>query len=332
VVSMQLAKACKVNTKKVLIAGAGQLGSRYLQGLAACKLPLHIHVQDIDSDSLTRAYDRWMEVVKPESQHKVQLHQVMETVPKLLDLVIVATTAGVRPQVVRRIAEHARVRYWILEKVLAQSEAALDEIATHVHADAESMAWVNTPRRMLPWHQAIQSKLIHKSPLSLTVSGGSWGLACNAVHFLDMLAWFSGETLQSVKTEQLDRQWIEAKRPGNWEVLGTMDTLFSGGSSAKLTVTPESFSYCFNLSDGVYNWFIDEEAGIAKRSDGLEVPGRLPFQSEVTAELVESILQNGHCLLPSLDDSIALHRVFLRGMLDHWKSTVDAAASYVPIT
>jgi hypothetical protein len=332
VVSMQLAKVCKVNTKTVLISGAGQLGSRYLQGLAVCKLPLHIHVQDIDLDSLTRAHERWMEVVKPNSPHKVQFQQAMETVPKLLDLVIVATTARVRPQVVRGIAEHARVRCWILEKVLAQSEAALDEIAACVHADAESKAWVNTPRRMLPWHQAIQSKLIHKSPLSLSVTGGSWGLACNAVHFLDMLAWFSGETLQSVGTEQLDRRWIEAKRSGNWEVLGTIEAQFSGGSSAKLTVTPESFSYCFNLSDGVYNWFIDEEAGIAKRSDGLEVPGRLPFQSEVTAELVESILQNGHCMLPSLDDSIALHRVFLRGMLGHWKSTVDAASTYVPIT
>lgn len=317
---------------QILISGAGQLGSRYLQGLAACKLPLHIHVQDIDTSSLTRAHERWMEVVKPDSQHKVQLHQAMETVPKLLDLVIVATTAGVRPQVVRRVAEHARVRYWILEKVLAQSEAALDEIAACVHANAESKAWVNTPRRMLSWHQAIKSKLTKDAPLSLTVSGGSWGLACNSVHFLDMLAWLSGETLQAVGTEQLDRQWIEAKRPGHWEVLGSLNAQFSGGSSASLTVTSEDFSFRFRLNDGVYNWLIDEEAGIAKRSDGLEVPGRLPFQSEVTAGLVDSILANGNCLLPSLDDSIALHKIFLRGMLGHWKSTVDAAASYVPIT
>lgn len=319
-------------TLQILIVGTGQLGSRYLQGLAACKLPLHIHVQDIDTGSLTRAHDRWMEVVKPSTMHTVQLHQAMETVPTSLDLVIVATTAGIRPKVVRRVAEHARVRYWILEKVLAQSEAALDEIAAYVHADPESKAWVNTPRRMLPWHQAIKSKLNHKSPLSLTVTGGSWGLACNAVHFLDMLAWLSGETLQAVGTEQLDRQWIEAKRPGHWEVLGSLNAQFSGGSSASLTVTSKDLSYCFHLNDGAYNWLIDEEAGIAKRSDGLEVPGRLSFQSEVTAELVDSILANGNCLLPSLDDSIDLHRVFLRGMLGHWKSTVDAAASYVPIT
>lgn len=319
-----------MNPAQVLISGAGQLGSRYLQGLAACKLPLRIHVQDIDAASLGRALTRWTEVAGADSPHSVTLHQTMESIPTLLDLVIMSTTAAARPQVVGNIALHTRVRYWILEKVLAQSESELDEIGTHIGSD--SLAWVNTPRRMLPWHQAIKSRLSLGLPMVLSVDGGSWGLACNAVHYLDMLAWWTGETLQEVNAAQLDRHWIEAKRPGNWEIFGTLHARFSGGSLARLTVTPESFSYRFNLSEGLYSWFIDEEAGIAKRSDGLEIPGRLPFQSEVTAELVESILHNGDCALPTLHDSLALHRVFIRSMHDHWKLTVDSTARCVPIT
>ncbi len=54
----------------VLISGAGQLGSRYLQGLAKCRLPLRIVVQDNSRDSLERAQLRWNEVLDPEVIHK----------------------------------------------------------------------------------------------------------------------------------------------------------------------------------------------------------------------------------------------------------------------
>lgn len=314
----------------VLISGAGQLGSRYLQGLAACRLPLQIHVHDIHPDSLAVAQERWFEMATPATPHQVTFHHSLESIPLKLDIAVVATTARVRPQVVREIASYSSVRYWILEKVLAQSEAGLDEIVAQVGLEAK--AWINTPRRMLPWHQQIKSKLNHNGPLSLEVDGGSWGLACNTVHYLDMFAWWTGETLEEVDTQQLDSRWVEAKRPGNWEIFGTLHARFSGGSHARLSVTSESFSYSFKLRDGIHSWSIDEEAGIAKRSDGLNIPGRLPYQSEVSAGLVESILEHGSCSLPTLQDSVAIHRVFIRSMLEHWKLTVDSNANCVPIT
>ena len=45
----------------ILIAGAGQLGSRYLQGLANCQNTLDIYVQDISKQSLQIAKQRWEE-------------------------------------------------------------------------------------------------------------------------------------------------------------------------------------------------------------------------------------------------------------------------------
>ena len=44
--------------KTVLIAGAGQLGSRHLQGLAAAEASLRIFVHDPSNDSLARAEAR----------------------------------------------------------------------------------------------------------------------------------------------------------------------------------------------------------------------------------------------------------------------------------
>ena len=57
---------------RVAIIGAGQLGSRYLQGMASCKLPLDIIVIDPNQESLIQAQDRWNEVVTVNNIHSLE--------------------------------------------------------------------------------------------------------------------------------------------------------------------------------------------------------------------------------------------------------------------
>lgn len=314
----------------ILISGAGQLGSRYLQGLAKCRFPLKIYVQDTYGESLVRAEQRWNEVLGSETHHGVSFHKNIEDLPQQLDIAIVATTADVRPKQVGEIVRHAEVRYWVLEKVLAQSETGLDEIVSHTKGSAR--AWVNTPRRMMPWHQQIKGQLGINHPMTFKVEGGLWGLACNAVHFLDLFAWWTGETLQAVNTDRLAQHWFESKRPGNWEIAGTLEARFSGGSRAILSAKNEAVPICLELDDGRLSWLINEAEGSAKRSDGLEISGHMTYQSELSATLVESLLENGCCDLPTLEESVALHRVFIRSMLEHWKHAEKPDATFVPIT
>jgi hypothetical protein len=77
---------------------------------------------------------------------------------------------------------------------------------------------------------------------------------------------------------------------------------------------------------------MDEASGKATRSGGLTIPGRIPYQSEVTGGLVETLLETGSCTLPTLDQSAQIHSVFLRSLLSHWQSHVNACATEVPIT
>jgi hypothetical protein len=291
---------------------------------------LEIYVQDICEASLDRANQRWAEVHGPDSCHSTTFTKVFDSLPPHLDLAIVATTAQVRPQVLGEIASHRTVRAWVLEKVLAQSESALDEIVAYVGTG--SSAWVNTPRRMMPWHHQIKSELGLRQPLSLTVEGGGWGLACNAVHFLDLLAWWTGETLQDIRTEGLSPTWFEGKRPGNWEVFGTLEARFSGGSRALLSAEEGDVFYFMAVSDGRRSWAVDEIQGLANCSDGIEIAGRIPFQSEMSRVLVESILEHGRCDLPMLAESVSLHRVFINGLLEHWKRADHSDATFLPIT
>jgi len=314
----------------VLLCGAGQLGSRYLQGLAHCRIPLAIFVLDLGQASLDRARQRWEEVAAPGSPHRVSFHAAPDALPARFDLAVSATTADARPRSVAEIAGRAAVRYWVLEKVLAQGDAALEALALQVADSAGT--WVNTPRRVMPWHREIRSRLAPGRPLALDVAGGRWGLACNAVHFLDLLAWWTGETLEEVSTAGLGPQWFESKRPGFMEVYGTLAARYSGGSRALLRAADADVPLLMTVEAPGASWRIDEAAGLARRSDGAEVRGRIVHQSELTAGLAQSILEGGDCELPRLEDSAKTHRALLRGLLDHWRRAGHPAAAAVPIT
>jgi predicted dehydrogenase len=319
--------------KKIVIIGAGQLGSRYLQGLSKCEYGLRIYVVDTDPEALRVAEKRWLEVKSDKKDKVASFHTEVDTVVGEVDIIIVATTARNRVELVVNLKQNLSSRFWILEKILTQNTEELDRLISVMASD--QFVWVNLPRRMLSWHKSIRERLVREQALHLRVSGTAWGLTCNSIHFLDMLAWFSGETLTHISTSGLAQTWFKAKRPGNWEVIGEFEAHFSGGSTATIIVEegdPVDLIYQFRIEDGDLFWSIDEENGTAIRSDGLSVPGRLPFQSEVTPLLVDEILSTGKCELPSLEISAETHRVFLDAMLMHWKKTVDASATTVPIT
>ena len=319
-----------IHPSNILISGAGQLGSRYLQGLTKCKLPLRIYVHDKCEESLSHAKQCWAEMLELHVNHEVSYHTTLDALPRHIDICIVATTANSRPEVVSDITRKTRVRFWVLEKVLAQSRAGIDAIVSHVAP--ENTAWVNTPRRMIPWHQQIRNDFQLGGPLDVTITGGAWGLGCNSIHYLDLLKWWTGETLESVSTANLSSNWFESKRKGNWEIYGTLEASYSGGSRVTLSAEDIKKPVIFQISAENMSYSIDEASGVARSSDGIEILGIMPYQSEMSGTLVASILETRSCVLPGLIESAELHRIFVGSMLDHWKRTVDSSATFVPIT
>lgn len=302
----------------VAICGVGNLGRRYLEGVLHCDSVDVVHVYDISQDSLNACE----EVIcgsgrgrATRSTMEVCLHGSIDALPTDLDLVIVATSSDVRPQLVGDLSSHARVRHYVLEKVLAQDEGGLDRLLA---ATSMSQAWVNMPRRMMDWHRSLYDSISGSGPILMVVSGGTWGLACNAVHYMDLLAWWSGAAPRAVDTSLLEPAWSPAKRKGFWEVHGSMSVTFSGGSLLTLNVDHSTEPVTIEADVGGTIWQIDESNGVARRSDGFSQPGVLELQSAMTPRLVESILTSGTCALPTLGASVGIHRVLLQGLSDHW--------------
>ena len=325
----------------ILIAGAGQLGSRYLQGLANCQNTLDIYVQDISKQSLQIAKQRWEEVCQttlavngmftdPAYQNQITFVSSFDQLPKQIDFAIVATNADVRTQVVKQIAAQCDVQFWILEKILAQSVTALDDLFTLTQNSTG--AWVNIPRRMMTWHQQIREKLQSDIPLNITGSGSLWGMACNAIHYLDLVSWWSDEKLKGIDASKLDSKWIESKRKGFFEVTGKITAVYSGGTRLVLESSREGSSFKINVERHNSVWEIDESKGIAVGSDGVVINGKNEMQSTMTSKLVDDILAGKNCDLPKLSDSVELHRIFLCSLIEHWNRVHDSNIKTLPIT
>ena len=193
-------------------------------------------------------------------------------------------------------------------------------------------AWVNTSRRIIKWHHKLYDVFANYGSVKVYVGNNEWGLACNSIHFLDLVSWWSGEKLVSVDTSCLDSTWFESKRPGFFEITGILKAKYSCGSELILESRANGERILIHVNNLEGQWIIDEKNGIASGPNGKTIHGRIENQSEMTARLVEKILKNGQCELPCFEESAQTHLIFLQSMLEHWNKIQNKNDSIFPIT
>lgn len=319
-----------MSSKKIILVGAGQLGSRYLQGLAKLKTPLEVWIQDPSRKSIETAIERWMEVCLPtKCSHQVKILQDHDLKPRAFDLAIVATSADVRPEVVTEINMNYEIKNWVLEKVLAQSEAGIDKI---LEAVGNTPAWVNTPLHLWSLYAKVRDALPRGAPIHAVIENFE-GLACSSIHFIDFIARCNGTTVVEIDSSGLESSWVDAKRPGFMEVNGSLGVTFSDGSTLRLIGHRDGpYHYTTKIVCAGDVWEINNQAGVATSSRGLRLNGGTEYQSELTAGLVDSILFSGKCMLPTLVQSASQHRILLRVLLKHLKESNCYGEDFLPIT
>lgn len=158
-----------INYKKILILGAGEIGSRHLQSMARCALPLKIYVHSNNVQSLKVCEDRWLEVASTSSLHQLIMCANLENLPVQIDLVIASSTASSRPELIEGIANKTQVTFWVLEKVLAQSSGKIKAMMENVSLSSQS--WVNYYMLADPWYAEIKKA---PAPLYSKAHGGYW--------------------------------------------------------------------------------------------------------------------------------------------------------------
>ena len=307
---------------RFLIIGAGQLGSRHLQALVKYdRTDFEIAVVDPSSASLSLARQRMEEMPNNPLMRNASFHESVGLVKGSVDFAVIATNANHRLKALEQLLAVADVKHLLLEKVLFPSSNELDKAAVLIEKYGVD-TWVNCPRRMYALYAQLQAHLHNDRNICLEVRGGQWGLACNAIHFIDLWAFLSQSVDYRIDTGALDVDVLESKRAGYKELTGTLRGVGDKGFFS-LTCDREILSPEIKVTIRSENAtiHIDEIARLVKATDS---QGReLLFhqyepvpQSNLTHQVATALLAEGHCPLTPFNESAVLHRTFLDGLLE----------------
>ena len=306
----------------IAIIGAGQLGSRHLQSLALLDREVPVQVVDPNPASLESAKRRLAEIPEGARLRRVEYLTDLNSLAPELDLAIVATLSDVRERVVTELLSTRRARKLILEKVLFQDPASYGRIGALL-SEKGAKAWVNCPRRLWPHVRALRDRVRGARRLEISVDGTNWGLASNAVHFLDLAAFLSGRSDFKIVAGGLDATVLSSKRPGFVELTGTLTAALPGlgGLTLNARAGDALFYEIRVFADGA-EWVIRELENKARVRGGADAAWReesfpRPLVSRSAHAAVQSLLDDGDCGLTPYPESAALHLPLIEALTAH---------------
>ena len=302
----------------IAVIGAGQLGSRHLQGLAGVSFPCNLHIVDPSEKSINAAKERLCEV-DGRNILSVFSHQSPETLPAIVDLAVVATTSDVRMKAIEALCRSRVVRNIVLEKVLFQQFSEYSKAAKLIQKNSVK-CWVNCPRRIYPIYLMVQ-KYFKDDPITyMEVQGGDWGLGCNGVHFLDLLAFMVPSGNFSFNCDGLDNEHRRSKRSGFVEFSGMLRGTYGLSQFNLISAYSSTAKHLITMRSETKSVVISEVDGCLWKLHGdisEVVEFSLPYQSQLTGRVAESILLEGTCGLTPYEESAQIHLPFLKSLGNH---------------
>lgn len=322
----------------IALIGAGQLGSRHLQGLKTIQLVCKIAVVDPNFDSLRIAKERFEQLSDNNNIIEIKYLSTIDDIENIIDLCIISTNSSVRSQITEEIIKKKKVKSILFEKILFQKIEDYTKI-TDIINKHEIKAWVNCPRRLYYEYISLKKILNDNSKLTFLLSGGEWGLACNSIHFIDLLAYFTNNIEFQFTTESLDKKIHKSKRDGYIELTGTLVGEMSNGSKIILNSVANSNSpHIITINGDKIICIIDETNGeirISSQESEWKWEIRkidILYQSQLTGKIAEDIILTNKCGLTSFADSVKLHIPFISSILEFYNKVEDENSDICPIT
>ena len=316
---------------KVAAIGAGQLGSRHLQGLKLASSSLSITVMDSNEESLYVAKERY-DVVSPIGEKTINYVNSIDKLPSELDLVIVATGSKPRAAIVQTLLNHATVKYLVLEKVLFPSLDDYDNVA-RLLKDKGVRCWVNCPRRMFGLYKQIKETIDITRTVYMTKADEDWGLCCNAIHMIDIFLYLTEETTYSIETRFLNDEVEESKRGGYIEMTGKLKVTTPKGNELTLISEKDFEGEKAFMIQNNHDMYVISEGGGKWSLNGNTYYYSMPYQSQLSGLLADEILVTGGCSLTPYELSASYHKPFIEAMLAKYNDIMGTPDNKIlPIT
>jgi len=305
---------------EIALIGAGQLGSRHLQGLALLGRRARVTVIDPGAAALATARERFAQIRQDDVE--ARFSQRFDDLPASLDAAVIATAADVRREAVEELFSRSRVRVALLEKVLFQRLVDYGAVGKLLD-ESGTRAWVNCAQRLWPFFRDLRPLTLGKSHIEIGVSGAQWGLGCNAIHNLDLLSYLTGDGRCRIESA-LNPGTVPSKRAGFVEFTGTLYAFGERGNRVIQSAYREGDApFAFDVRGDEFHavWRVGDGAlHLARANQGWKwqaLESRAPFQSQLTHIVLAEMLDKGSSVLPTYAESVPLHTAMLETFLGH---------------
>ena len=296
--------------KKIAIIGAGNIGRRYLESFSLAKDVYDIYVMDVSEDALCRIKDMTDNL---NMKHIFHYLKRLEDLPKEIDLGAITTTSKMRREIVVNLLNNTSVKYLILEKFLFDKLHDYDVVENLIEKK-HIKAWVNCGRRAQQSYIWLKKEIEKANHCEIYVSGGEWGLGCNAVHYLDLIAYLAGTDKMDISLCGLDSIICDSKRKSYKEIFGTISG--SMGKCRNFSISSYYKSrmpvFVTILTEKAY-YRIDESGQciniISENGDNLTKKFPLKYTSQMMESIIHEIIETGECVLAQYSESSEIHRL-----------------------
>ncbi len=285
---------------KVVVIGAGGIGRRHAQSLATSKDVTQLDIIDPQRKALkeTAALIQG-DALMPVNYFK-QVNQ-----RATYDVAIVATSANERYAAIESVKSKAK--YLILEKFLFNR---MNEYLINLSGN---ITYVNCPRRAMECYDRF------KGPSPSLFYYGMEGLLSNAVHFADLLSYWTGVDVVDFDIDLGRRK--KTKRSGYYDCAGRI-LLKAGDGLAYLNTAPIKKNQK-EPSIVINDYSVNEDRREIIKPNGKVKPFAFKYQSELTASYIADIKRTGACRLATYEQAEQWHLSFLDALRRvGWKKSI----------
>lgn len=316
----------------IAVIGAGNIGTRHLQAISKCTEDIRLFAVDPWETSLTKCRET-LDATEGRRVRDISYLTNSTELSKEIEVAVVAVSSGLRREVTEALLCRSSVRYLILEKVLFPRVA--DYAAVERLLEEKGVkTWVNCARRSWPYTQTLVSAFSGSESVSLRLEGNMWGIGCNTIHYVDLLAHLTGSTDAPVfDISGLDDEIIPSKRQGYVEFTGTLRAAM-GKHRLELVSSPGEFNGFRILIEDSSRRFVITEKG--SRGQTIKTDLRtgkeetedftVPYQSGLTNGVVSDLLATGSCRLTPYRQSAAMHVPMIEAFLRKLGSGTDVCS------
>ena len=329
-----------------MIIGFGSIGNRHFQSLLKIKKKLNIYLID---PKFNRNKSDFLDLNSISSNAKIFTYSNLDIWLKkkiILDVCIIATNSDMRFDILKKIISSTKVKNIILEKFLFNKVSD--------YKKAQRLFFVNPiPIFVNQWmcQSLVIRNILSKfknDKVDIDVTGHEWGMACNIVHFIDLIRYINLDNFSKPKilNFNLSKKIRPAKRQGFFEIYGDISINYGvhnlyvnciedahdvGSSPFGIDIKIKSRNYPkkiinFNLKSG---WVNGEET---IEGNTFKFTNKIELISDMTQEIVQKLLINKKIYLPTLQQSINQHLVISVLFAEHFKKTINTKKGLCPVT